>query len=293
MERKLFIGGTDISAVMGMNRWKTPLQLWSEKTGKIESPDISSVEAVELGSELEDFVAKRFEKVSGLKVRKAPCYYQSKEYDFMRCQVDRLVTGTDDLLECKTCSAWKEKEWEGEEIPQEYILQVMWQLMITGRQTGYIAVLIGGQKFRYKEIKADPEMFKLMTESALKFWDMVNNNTPPMAIYGDDDVLLKLHPSSNDQIQLVEEYNTAIARRQELSMHIKNMEEEKETIEIGIKEIIGDNLGIKTSNYIVKWSPVSSARVDMDKLKADGIYEKYLKHTESRRLSITKNKESK
>ena len=34
MNRIGFIGGSDISAVMGMNRWTTPLQLWSEKTGK-------------------------------------------------------------------------------------------------------------------------------------------------------------------------------------------------------------------------------------------------------------------
>ena len=160
-ERKSYIGGSDIAAVMGMSRWKTPLQLWAEKTGKVEQPDLSNVEAVEMGSELEETVARMFTKRTGKKVRRAPKDYTYKhsskgggvdidaEFSFIRCQVDRLVEGTDELLECKTASAWKEKEWEDEEIPAEYILQVNWQLGITGRSIGHIAVLIGGQKLVY------------------------------------------------------------------------------------------------------------------------------------------------
>lgn len=288
--RKEYIGGSDIAAVMGLSRWKTPLQLWAEKTGRVEPEDISQKEAVQLGIELEDFVAQKFERVTGMNVRRAPQNYIHPKYSFMRCQVDRLVTGTIFLLECKTCSAWKAKEWEGEEIPQEYILQVMYQLMITGREIGYIAVLIGGQQFLYKEIKADKELFDKMEAAAIKFWQMVEQNQPPMAMAGDDDVLLALHPTANEQIQLVEEMNNAIAQRQELSMHIGRMEEEKELLEVKLKDIIGDNLGIKTSEYIVKWTPTSQRKVDTDKLKSSGLYDQYSKKIEFRKLSVNKNK---
>ena len=138
MDRKTFIGGSDIAAVMGMSKWKSPLQLWAEKTGRIEPDDLSGIEAVELGTELEDFVAKKFERKSSLKVRRAPKRYICKQFDFMSCQVDRLIEGTDFLLEVKTCSAWLAKDWEGEEIPKDYILQVLWQLGITGRSKGFI-----------------------------------------------------------------------------------------------------------------------------------------------------------
>ncbi len=157
--RKDFIGGSDISAVMGVSRWCTPLQLWAEKTGEVEPEDISEKEHVHFGHVLEDVVAKEFEQRTEKKVRRSPQIYQDNTLPYMRCQVDRLVTGTDELLEAKTCSAWGAKDWEGEEIPIEYILQVSWQLMITGRKVGYIAVLIGGQKFVWKEIKADYKLF--------------------------------------------------------------------------------------------------------------------------------------
>ena len=55
--RHLYIGGSDIAKVMGLSRWGTPLSLWAEKTGKIPPKDLSNVEAVELGNDLEDFVA--------------------------------------------------------------------------------------------------------------------------------------------------------------------------------------------------------------------------------------------
>ena len=292
VDRKEFIGGSDIAAVMGMSRWKTPLQLWAEKTGQIEQADLSSNEAVQLGTELEDFVAKKFERETGLSVRRSPKIYIHDNYLFMRCQVDRLVTGTDELLECKTCSAWKEKEWDGEEIPQEYILQVMWQLMITGRSVGHIAVLIGGQKFRYKKIEADKELFKSMTEAAVSFWKMVEEGTPPMANANDNDFLVQLYPNSNEEIQLVEELNNSIKHLQELKMHRDNMEEEIDTVEAKIKEVIKDSLGIRTSQYIVKWTPQAQCRVDTEALRAAGLYEKYSKKNNIRVMRITKAKET-
>lgn len=151
LNRNTYIGGSDIAAVMGLSRYNTPLKIWAEKTGKIEPADLSAIEAVQLGSDLEEFVSAQFTKATGKIVRKAPKAYTHKDYPYMVAHIDRLVTGTDELLECKTCSFFKGEEWKDEEIPQEYILQVMWYLGITGRKVGYIACLIGGQKFVYKK----------------------------------------------------------------------------------------------------------------------------------------------
>ena len=73
-ERRKYIGGSDITSVMMMSRWKTPLTLWLEKTGEIEPDDLSDNEAVQLGVELEDFVAQKFAKEIGKKVRKTNMY---------------------------------------------------------------------------------------------------------------------------------------------------------------------------------------------------------------------------
>lgn len=259
-DRKNYIGGSDIAGVMGLSRWRTPLSIWAEKTGEVQPEDLSENEAVEMGNELEETVARIFTKRTGLKVRQAPQRYASKKYPFMACQIDRLVTGTDDLLECKTASAWKEKEWAGEEIPIEYILQVSFQLMITGRKTGYIAVLIGGNKFLYKKIEPDQELFDKMTEAAKSFWKMVQDRTPPVAMAADNSFMVELYPTAGEAIkEASQDVTDAVAALQLIKAEIIEAEKKKDEIEAKLKEIIGDNAGIKTPEYIVKWLNVKGS----------------------------------
>jgi len=292
MDRTKFLGGSDIAAAMGLSRYKTPLRLWAEKSGQIPEEDLSNNEYVQLGSELEDFIAKKFERKTGLKVRRAPQRYIHKKYPFMACQVDRLITGTNELVECKNVSGWKAKEWEKEEIPIEYILQVSWQLMITGRKIGYIAVLIGGNRFLYKKIEADQELFGKMTEVAQNFWDMVENKTPPMACGDDNETLLEIFPKSNEQLQAIEEMNDMIAALQKIKIDIKNMERHKDEFEAKLKQVIGDSQGIKTKEYLVKWLSQETFRLNYDALKEVGLYDKYLTKSSTRVLRVFKNKEA-
>lgn len=278
-DRKSYIGGSDIAAVMGVSRWKTPLQLWAEKTGAVIPEDISDKEYVQLGSELEEFIAKKFEQKTLLKVRRAPIRYTDPHAEHFKAQVDRLVTGTDDLLECKNASAYKAKEWEGEEIPIEYILQVSWQLMITGRKTGYIAVLIGGNSFKWKKIEADQELFGKMRTAAHAFWTLVQTMTPPVVEGGDNGFIVELHPKAGERIsEASEDLTAAIALLQQTKAQIIDLEVTKDEVEAKIKAAIGDNLGIKTPDYLAKWINVKGSTFTVTK-------------KDSRQLRITKTKE--
>ena len=289
-ERKKMLGGSDISSVLGMNRWKTPLQLWAEKTGELEPKDLSDVEAVQLGVELEDFVARKFEKATGKKVRRDSRTFKYKDSDYMVAHIDRWVVGGE-LLECKTCSAWKEKEWEGEEIPQEYILQVQWYLGVLGMKKGYIAVLIGGQKFVWKEIDFDESLFNLMLDQAKKFWDMVETKMPPMATTGDKEVLSDLYGIDSDTfVDGTEEEDVLIESRNEIASQIKDLEAKKDGIENQLRQKIGSFTGLSTPKYKVSWKPQKRTYADTSKLKADGLYEQYTKQSESRVLRVSVRK---
>lgn len=278
MDRKTFIGGSDIAAVMGVSRWKTPLQLYAEKTGQVEPEDLSNNEAVEMGNELEEVVARMFTKRTGMKVRKAPKIYYIPDLDYIKCQVDRLVEGTDELLECKTAGAWKAKEWEGEEIPIEYTLQVNWQLGITGRKIGHIAVLIGGQKFLYKKIEFDADLFSTQKDAAIAFWEMVQKRIPPAVMADDNSFIVNLFPEAGpDMMEASQDVTDAIAMLQQTKAQIIDLEKTKDEIEAKIKAVIGDNAGIKTPEYTAKWMNVKGSTFMVTK-------------KDSRQLRITKNK---
>ena len=304
LNRNEFLGGSDIAAVMGMSRWKTPLKLWAEKTGKLPLPDLSDVEAVELGTDLEEFVAKKFTQKTGKAVRRSPKYYQHPDYPYMVAHVDRLVTGTDELLECKTASFFKKDEWENDDIPQEYILQVMWYLGITGRKIGHIAVLIGGQSFKYKQIEFDSELFETMVEAAKEFWQHVKDDTPPAVMPDDDEtlkdlysehteVMIELYPENEETTQAVQTFEDKVAYLQEVKGHIKNLQDEQKEIETAIKDIIKDNLGIKTPKYVVSWKSQCKTNFDTKLFKElhSDLYEEFSSTTSYRVMRIKANKE--
>ena len=127
--RKIGIGGSDAAVIAGMNRWKSPYQLWLEKTGQVEPEDLSDNEYIYWGNVHEQAVANRFTELTGLKVKKCGML-QSLDYPFMIANVDRLVVGENAGLECKTANGFKTKEWEGNNVPDSYYLQcnIIWQL---------------------------------------------------------------------------------------------------------------------------------------------------------------------
>lgn len=302
--RHEYIGGSDIAKIMGLSRWGTPLSLWAEKTQKVPAKDLSDVEAVELGSDLEEFVAKKFTQKTGKAVRRSPKLYQHPNYPYMVAHVDRLVTGSDELLECKTCSAFKKDEWENDDIPQEYILQLMWYLGITGRRIGHIAVLIGGQSFKYKQIEFDSELFDTMVESAKEFWQHVQDNTPPAVMANDDEtlkdlysnhseIMIELYPTDEETAQAAQTFEERIAYLQEVKAHIKSLQDEQKEIETHIKDIIKDSLGIKTPKYVVTWKSQTKTTIDSTLLRQcePEIANKYSITASYRVMRINKNKE--
>lgn len=291
-ERMAYIGGSDIAAIMGQSRWKTPYRLWAEKTGKIEMPDLSNVESVEMGTRLEQFVADLFSEKTGKAVRKAPKSYSHPDYPYLVAHVDRLITGTDELLECKTCSAYKLEEWENK-IPKEYVLQVIWYLGITGRKKGWIACLIGGQKFVYMQIDFDEELFNMMVEKAVKFWDMVQKQISPLILPEDDEVLGEIYSESTDDMMVLQELNDRVAYLQEIKMHIEDLNKEKRELETELKTVIADKAGFTTDRYKVTWKTQTANRIDTDRLREEHpeLIQSYLQEKKFRVLRITKNKE--
>ncbi|HAC2565256.1 TPA_asm: hypothetical protein GZH95_14020, partial [Listeria monocytogenes] len=170
LTRRQGIGGSDAGIIMGLNKYKTAFELWLDKTGQV-LPDESAGEAAYWGNQMEEVVAKEFEKRTGKKVRRSNMMYQHPEHDFMLANVDRFIVGEDALLECKTASAYLAKEWESDEVPATYLVQIQHYLAVTGKSKAYVAVLIGGNKFIWKEIDRDEELINQIIAFELDFWE--------------------------------------------------------------------------------------------------------------------------
>lgn len=288
------LGGSDASIVLGLNRWKTPFELWLEKTGQV-IPESSQSEAAYWGTVMEDIVAKEFENRTGKKVRRRNATFQHPEYPFLIANVDRLVVGEKAILECKTTSAYNAEEWHGDDVPAPYLVQVQHYLGVLGPEyeKAYIAVLIGGQRFEWKEIDRDDELIELIFQQEIDFWNNhVLANVPP-ALDGSsaaEQFLKERYAQVNSEktIDLKYEFKEKIEELLSLKETIKELEKQARSIENKIKYELKDaEIGF-VQNYQVTWKQFESQRVDTKKLKEQfpQIYEKVLKPSTYRRFNI-------
>lgn len=294
-ERQRGIGGSDVGAILGVNKWKTPFQVYLEKTEEITEVNEQS-ESAYWGTELEDMVAREFAKRTGKKVRRDTKHFISKDYPFMVANIDRRVVGENAILECKTVNQYGAKEWEGEEIPASYLLQVQHYLYVTGAEKGYIAALIGGQRFVWKEVSKDEELISMIIEAEKDFWYKVQNLIPP-ALDGSSAAEKYLNDrykteESGYSVDLSSEYETMINNYMDLKERHKELGEEVKAIENNIKLALKDAEIGHVKGYEVSWRTVASNRADTKVLKAKypEIYQEVCKTSYSRRFGIKGDK---
>ncbi|HEM8325334.1 TPA: YqaJ viral recombinase family protein [Enterococcus faecium] len=293
-DRKRGIGGSDVATVLGLNKYKSPYQLWLEKTGQIELKDLES-EPAYWGNVLEEVVAKEFQERTGKKVRRRNQVFEHPLHPFLRANIDREVVGENAILECKTANQFLGKEWEGEEVPLSYLCQVQHYMNVLNKDYCYIAVLIGGQKFIWKRIERDQELIDTITEQLVEFWETnVLGGIEPV-IDGSEATADFLKEKYAD----VEENQTALPSRfDELIEQKRELKRTKKEIESAIRqvdnEIISElgkreaSIGI-TQRNIISWKLVRTRRMNTKKLaeKYPDVAndEEIYNVTESRRLT--------
>lgn len=290
--RKQGIGGSDAGTVLGFNKYKSPFELYLEKIGEYE--EVVDGDAVYFGNALEDFVANEFAKRTGKKVRRMNKFLVHPEHEFMNANLDRVVVGEKAILECKTASEYLREAWEGDEIPASYLCQVHHYLAVTGYEKAYIAVLVGGNKFIWKEIERDEEFIEILIEREKDFWEnhVLAKVEPP--IDGSDAasaLLKKMYPQDDGTaIMLTKEDETVLDAIEVLSDEIKQLETQKKEYENQIKLKLESASEAHSPRHKLTFKTVISNRVDSKRLKeeAPDVYEKYTKPSSARRLTIKK-----
>lgn len=290
------IGGSDAGVILGLNKYKTPFELWLEKTGQVE-PQEGDSEAIYWGNQMENVVAKEFERRTGKKVRRSNFMYQHPDYPFIRGNVDRLVVGESAVLECKTASAYLAKEWAGDEVPASYLVQVQHYLGVTGREKGYIAVLIGGNRFVWKEIERDEELINMIFEAEKNFWE--NNVLAGVAPELDgssaaEKYLAEKYAKSDPdkEIVLPKDFNAYLEEYFKIKENEKLIKDAKTEIENKLKAELKEAEIGRVGDYIVTWKKQVQKRVDSKALreKFPDIHQQVIKETSFRKLAVKEEK---
>lgn len=256
--RDKFIGGSDIGTILGLNPWKSAYTLWAEKSGRIEAEDISDLEAVWWGTNMEELVAKRFTMKTGKKVKKTAYEFSCKEYPFLVAHVDRLGVGEKFVLECKTTSARNRTNYDEGEIPPYHYAQVQFYLMLTGYDVGYLATKRDSD-FYITKIDRNDEFIEEMKESAIAFWQMVQDGVEPDIDDSEStaDTINQMYPESIQAVMDLSDYRQTVESRIAVAMQIKSLESIKRQCDSVIKSAMKDCESAVCDEYKISWKTTS------------------------------------
>ena len=262
--RRTGIGGSDASVVCGVSRYKSPVELWMEKTGQLPSQEAG--EAAYWGNLLESLVREEFTKRTGISVTKPSALYQSGEHPFMLANVDGLcedpVHGPC-IFEAKTASAYKTGEWE-DAIPDEYMIQIQHYMAVTGLPGCLHRCAHRRQYFPLAVCERDEELIAMLISLEEDFWRHVQNGTPP-ALDGSNAsarFLAERFPNSvpQSEIALPGKAQKLLSQYDEACRQLEDSTARKQEAENLLKEMLGDHEVGTAGNRLVTWKSITQER---------------------------------
>lgn len=295
VHRRNGIGGSDLAAICGISKWRSPVHVYLEKLG--EAPEDQLSEAAEWGTRLEPLIADKFaSEHPEWAITEKKVIYCHPEHRWALGNLDRMIICPKrgrGILEIKTASEFLRNEWDNGNIPDYYYVQLQWYMFVTGLDWGYFATLIGGNKYREYEVFRDDELINQLQRLASNFWQfyVLANNCPP--IDGSEactKLLNRLYPEAQSSTVIPIEEIANIELYFDNKRQLKILEETISEIENQLKSILGNHeIGI-AGGYKVKWENRSRSGLDSKQLKAlhPDVYESCLKQTHFRQFSIKK-----
>ena len=288
-KRKSTVGSSEIITIAGLNSFKTPLELWAEKTGRIPAQEDNDY--MRLGRHMESFIGDLFARRTEKKVSKSSSLFAKKGdewataspdyYILTEIQYDAEGLGTQDVLgvvECKNVNWRSLKDWENDNIPNYAYLQTQWQLGVLGLEQGHVAGLVGASPdtFFTPEVIFSQELFDQLLEMAFKFLDNVTKDIPPEATGSDIKLLEKITKREkekaiilpDDLIKEVNAFNTIKENVSALNADIRKFEKDADDIKakliqkmgtatsaiIGHKQIVLNQKNRKAQEAISYWT---------------------------------------
>lgn len=286
--RQLGLGGSDVGKLFGYVKDCTPYKLWLIKRGEL--PEGEAGESAEIGNDLEDYVAQKFEQRTGHKVLPSPGTLQHPEIPWMLVNVDRFICDanhqhmTDEeyvdllklaegdlppsfypcaptgVLECKTTAGVNARRWDDEQVPEAALLQVQHAFAVTGLRQGYLSGLVGGfggHRIEIVPVERDEQLIELVIEKEAEFWRQVVENDPP-PIDGEasttEAICMRYKVTPDKIVELDDSVREIIAQREQAGAAEKAAKSRKDQASNELRQLLGDaEVGTLAGYPLITW----------------------------------------
>jgi putative phage-type endonuclease len=242
-QRRTGIGGSDVAGILGLSRWKSPLDVYLDKTG--EAASTAETEPMRWGTLLEPVILAEFSRRTGVTVEKPRDIIRDPGFPWMLASLDGWAPELEAVVEVKTArtsDGWGD-DGSGE-IPAYYQTQVAHYMAVTGATIAFVPVLIGASEFRVYQVERDEVLIRDMVEAERVFWhDHVLAGVPPEPVNAADAARLWSR-DSGETIEVAGEVADDVEELRHLKAQAKEIEERIGSIEDRLKVAFRDSSAI-------------------------------------------------
>lgn len=290
LERAKSIGASDSSAVLGINPWKSNVELWLEKTNPeslLDQPDNLNMR---LGRDMEPILRQLFTEETGLQVRQDNHTRYDDEYPFLSTNLDGRIVGDKVPLELKTTGMWDGM------IPDNYFCQLQHQMMVTNSPYIYFAVLVlsnFGKQFIVEKYERNERFIADMRSKMVDFWmNYVVTGVAPDPVSVKDARLLYNETNQESVIEGSFDMITICEKIKDYNKDIKKIKAKADELRVSIMDTMKEDeiMTYKGSTLSTWKKSKGKVKFDLNKFKKDhpDIYEEYSSHKDGNRMLIIK-----
>ena len=253
--RKSGLGGSDAAAILGVDPYRSALQVYAEKTDLIEPQEDNDI--LWWGRKLQPIVAQAYRRETGRKLQYyGNHFFVSQDRPHFFASLDAMIVEPAGILEIKTSEVIREWELE-QEIPINWQVQVQHCLGVLGLTMASITIPLPHRKLFWVDIPADQDFIELLTEKLMAFWKRVQERRPPDpdASESAKAVLQKIYPKDTGvEIALPESAVELDRKRLEAMAGIEQMQAIKDQAENDLKAMLGEaSVGVIGNGLSYSW----------------------------------------
>jgi predicted phage-related endonuclease len=303
-DRAKLLGGSDIAAVLGLSKRRSPLQVYRAKIG--DAPELADADRLffERRRRCEPVIFAMMREELDADIAATNVRYRDPEHSFMAAEIDAEVrdAGGTINVEAKTVDPFvfggRTSEWGApgtDEIPTDYECQVQWGLGVTGRHRAVVAAMISFDRMVFYSVTRNDRAISIMRERAQAFWhEHVLARVPPEPRTAED--IAYLYPTHEDGASLVVggDHADKAMRLRTVNDKIAAYESERDELLYYFKRQMGraESLILENGERVATWRTQEYSQLDIAalKMKDPKAYRAFLLKGQRRVFRILKGK---
>lgn len=263
-ERRLYIGVSELGAILGVDKWRTPLDVFNEKSGRTEP--FAGNHHTERGVRLEHIAVELFTEITGRKLRRMTRDLIHPEYDFIRGHIDRLVEGENTVAEIKVVSLASFRKLQREGLPESWVVQLNGYIGLGKYAKGVFIVFCPDQFDVISfEIEFDEAIYNAAIGAAAAFWnDNIVTGRAPLDDDSSSTIEIAKH-GGNVTFRDDETFTTKAQALREATALKRDAEEIVELAKKDLLDVIEDLPGIYEGGGLRVYYTEQAGRKTLDK----------------------------